>query len=280
MVAWGSMPQRSDDLWLRIGYWLAVHRDQLRTWWGITIIVADLAFLGAFVFLFARYSLSTGATIRGVARMADPLVTPSLRSQIAPQPLELGSAIVLPQPLKRFDLAATVKNPNPTWFAVEVRYRFHLGSLATREERMTVWPGGEAFLIQRNVVAEGFDPASPVTVELLDVRWERPQDLALAEVRLTLESPTLVPTTGLSTGAGTRLNATLRNGSVDAFRDVQVGVIVRSSGVVTAVGVVQADALGALGQVPIELIWGRVLSPASTVTVFPLFNPLAAGTIS
>src|SRR5512142_2924629 len=46
------MADQNGDISLKFGYWFAVHRDQLRTWWAISIIAVDVLLLAVFAVSF------------------------------------------------------------------------------------------------------------------------------------------------------------------------------------------------------------------------------------
>jgi hypothetical protein len=226
------MAQPKDPLSLRFGYWVAVHRDQLRTWWAISIIAIDILLLISFVVAFTQYSFTTVRTAAQVGEMAVPLVAPPLRTALTPQGLEPGPATAIDRGGGRFDLAAPVTNPNPQWAATEVRYRFVYG-VATREEKTVLWPGSESFLAQLNVALK-VPPAGTIPqVEVTAVQWQRPDTpTRFSEVAFPLSQAVLRPVTTAAGSSATRLTATVANSSVYSFRSVRLTVVLRQGSVV------------------------------------------------
>ncbi len=266
-----------DDIGLRIGYWFAVHGAQLRTWWGVSILVIDVLLVGYFLYAFTSYSFSTQAIVRSVAATAEPLVGSQLRSMVEPKTLELGSAVALPRGKSTFDFAVPVTNPNEAYAATDVRYRFQLGTATTREERATLWPGQVASLMLLSVVVPNAPADAKASVEILGVTWQRPIDRKIytSEVRFPVTDAFLVPLTGLPSGAvGTRMTARVRNDSVRSFREVRFGVVVSSGSRVVAVNEVTVERFVSLHERTIETSWLQAIPPGSSVVVFPQVNLL------
>jgi len=269
-----QQPQ-SDPLSLRFGYWVAVHSARLRTWWAISILVIDIAFLGYFVYAFAGYSLSTIKTVRAVEAMARPLVSPTLRQQLAPETVVIGDAKALPRNGGRYDLVAPVTNPNDDWTARAIRYRFVFGT-ETRIETISLWPGQSGYLMLLNVEAPSGTSSSPaVRAEIVETEWQRPADLTIfREIAFTVTDQKLTPVTTTNDGTATRVTATLNNTSVYSLRRLRFGVVLTNGGSPVAVNEIVVPSIGTLGSVPVEATWLGGLPLASQVTIVPVFDLL------
>ncbi len=271
------MAQPSDDVLLRIGYWFAVHRDQLRTWWAISIIALDLALISFFVVIFAGYSLTTVKTVQGIRDMSATLVGPELRAALEPTALELGQAVVLPVGNGRYDFVTPVSNLNTAWAATEVRYRFAYGSTTTREEHTTLWPQASAFLTQLNVPATVSGSTEQPKIEITSVEWKRPDSLALfsADVSFPVSQTNLRAVSSLNIGGtATRWSATVKNSSVYGFRSVRFGVVLKNGGTIVAAGEALIERFASFTERPIEVTWLRSLPPNAQATVYPIVNLL------
>lgn len=268
------MAQPKDPLSLRFGYWVAVHRDQLRTWWAISIIAVDVLLLMYFVVTFTQYSFTTVRTVALVGEMAAPLVTPSLRATLSPRDLVAGTAVAIERGIGRYDLAAPVSNPNPQWAATEVRYRFTYGA-TTHEEKTVLWPGSESFLTQLNVGLK-VPPAGTIPqVEVTAVQWQRPDTpTRFSEVAFPLSQPVLRPVTTVAGSAATRLTATVTNNSVYSFRSVRLTVVLRQGNTVVAAGEVSIEAFKSLEKRPLEVTWLATIPGNAAVSAYPAINLL------
>ncbi len=270
------MPGQSDDLSLRIGYWLAVHRDQLRTWWAISIIIVDVALLIFFIIMFTQYSFTTMKTVHGISEMSASLVSPPLRRAIAPAEPELGTPVALGRGQGRYDIVVPVTNPNPLWAAVEVRYRISYGP-AIREDKTSIWPGAEQYLLVFNMPVTGVALDVKPKVEITNVRWQRPTNLALFsnEVSFPTSEVSIKPVVGLTTGgSATRLTATIKNESVFSFRSVRFGVVLKSGGAIVAGGEATLEQFDSFADRSLEVTWLQSLPLNADATVFPVVNLL------
>lgn len=267
------MAQQTDDFSLRLGYWTAQHRDQLRTWWAITIMLVDVSLLVYFVFTFATYSFSTVKTVRQVRTMASSFITPASRAVIAPLPLKIDEATVINRGSGRYDLIAPVTNPNRHLTAVDVSFSFKYGE-KTRVEHTTIWPGADSFLYQTNVPISALPVGGVPTVEILDVRWQRPDNFKLytGEVQFPVSNAQVRPVTGLTNASGTRFTATVKNQSVFTFKSLRLGVVLNVGGKPVAVGEVTVEKFKFQEERPIEASWLREIPTTTDVTVFPILN--------
>ncbi|MFH0829015.1 MAG: hypothetical protein V1907_02455 [Candidatus Kerfeldbacteria bacterium] len=268
------MAEQKDDISLRLGYWLAVHRDQLRTWWAIAILVCDALLLVYFFVVFATYSFGMTKTVQGIGAMAQPLVSPALKKIIAPVNLVTGTAVVLNRGNGRYDFVAPVTNSNEHWAAVQVRYHFTYGE-TTRDDITTLWPGSESFLTQANVALKVPETGATPSVTIIDVQWQRPDDLQryTSDVSFPVSNVSIRPITGLASDVtATRLTATVQNKSVYSFRSVRFGVILKAEGAVVAVSDVIVERFKPLEERTIEVSWLSTLPTSSEATIFPILD--------
>lgn len=274
------MAEEKDDISLKFGYWIAIHRDQLRTWWAMSILVVDVLLLVAFAITFTSYSFSTVRTVHGISEMAQPLVSTQLQNALAPKKLITEDATVLDRGNGRYDFVAAVTNPNPLWAAVQVTFHFTYGSETSRDEKTTLWPGMSAYLMQMNVAMTPPASGTAAKVDIVDVRWMHPDNPALftSDVAFPASDVTITPVTGLASGVvGTRLSAVVTNQSVYSFRSVRFGIILKSGGTIIAAGDVLAEHLLPLEKRTIEASWLLTLPTNAEATVFPILNLLDTG---
>lgn len=268
------MAEQKDDISLRFGYWFAVHRDQLRTWWAIAILVGDALLLVYFFVVFASYSFGTTKTVQGISAMATPLVSAALKQAISPSNLATGTVAVLNRGSGRYDFVVPVTNPDTHWAAVRVRYYFTYGE-STREDITTIWPGAETYITQTNVALKVPDAGVQPSITITDVRWQRPPDLQryVSEVSFPVSNVAITPITGLASDvSATRLTATIQNKSVYSFRSVRFGVIVMAEGAVVAVSDIIIERFKPLEERPVEVSWLSILPISSEATMFPILD--------
>ncbi len=273
------MAEEKDAFSLKFGYWFAVHRDQLRTWWAMSILVADVLLLIVFVVMFTTYSFSTMRTVSGISRMAEPLVSPQLQNALAPKDLVTEDAVALDRGNGRYDFIVPVTNPNPLWAAVEVTFHFTYGSETSRDERSTLWPAAESYLTQMNVAMAAPSAATVPQVVIVDVAWAHPSDLSMftGGVVFPLSDVSIRPVTGLAAGVvGTRFTASVTNRSVYAFTSVRFVIVMKRGGTIAAIGDVLVERFKALETRTIEASWLQSLPSNAEVTVTPVLDLLDA----
>lgn len=266
---------QKDPLSLRLGYWVAVHGAQLRTWWAISIIVADIALIGVFAVTFARYSFSTLRTVRDVAAMSETLVGPALRQHLAPTDIVTGDAVALPRGEGRYDLVVPVSNPNTEWAAVQVRYNFTFGT-DTKEEAISLWPGQEAYLTQLNVAGPTESAAAAVTVNITDIKWQRPASRKIYDdVKFPLTEEKIAPVTGLTSGgSATRYSAKVKNNSVYGFKKVRFGIVLKNGSAIVAANEAVIANFPSFDERVLETTWLRGLPLSAEAVVFPIVDLL------
>ncbi len=268
------MPEKKDDFSLKFGYWLAIHRDQLRTWWVSLILAAAAALIAYFFIVFVTFSFSSSKIVHGIRTMAQPLVTLSLRKTLSPTPLVTGQVTAIPRGSGRYDLVAKVSNANKHWAAVSVTFRFTSGSSSTKNERTTLWPAFDGYLVQTNVALNVPPSGSSYSVEVIDVDWRRPRDLGLYDgISFPVSDVSIRPITGLaSAAAATRLSATVENKSVYSFRSVRFNIVASIGGTVAAVNDVIVDSFKPLEKRPVEVTWLMTVPASSDVTFVPALD--------
>lgn len=268
------MASQNEDFSLKFGYWFAVHRDQLRTWWAISILVVDVLLLVVFAVTFTSYSFSTAKTVHGVSQMATPLVSSTLQSALTPVKLTVETAVAIDRGSGRYDFVAPVSNTNQLWAAVQVTYHFTYGAQTSRDEKTILWPGMNAYLTEMNVALNTPASGDSVRAVVTDVRWIHPTDPTLAKsITFPMSGSVIAPVAGTSgTTVGTRLSASLKNNSVYGFKSVRFIIIVKTGGTVIGVGDTIVEHFRPLESRPIEVTWLQSLPATAEAIAFPVLN--------
>lgn len=268
------MEQKNDDFSLKFGYWLATHRDQLRTWWVSAILVATAASITYFFIVFVTFSFSTSKTVLGIRLMAEPLVSQSLHKAITPTPLVVGDVTAIPRGNGRYDLVAKVSNLNTHWAAVSATFHFSVGSSVTKDERTTLWPASESYLMQTNVAFESPPTGGAYSVVFTGISWRRAKDLGIYQtVSFPVSGVSIRPVTGLASGAtATRLSATIENKSAYSFRSVRFIVVAKTGTSVVAVNDVIVEKFKPLEQRPVEVTWLWSVPVSSDAVIVPVLD--------
>lgn len=268
------MPEKKDDFSLKFGYWLAIHRDQLRTWWVSMILAVAALCLAYFFVVFVSFSFSSSRIVHGIRLMAQPLVAPLLRQTLSPKPLVAEQVTAIARDGGRYDLVAKVSNANKTWAAVSVTFHFTNGTTETKNERTTIWPSSDGYLLQTNVGLSAPPQGSSYSVAITDVAWRRPKDLALYNgISFPVSDVSIVPITGLASGAAaTRLSATVENKSVYSFRSIRFIIVVKIGDSIAAVNDVIVEKMKPLEKRPVEVTWLTTVQASSDVIFVPVLD--------
>lgn len=267
------MARQQDDISLRLGYWFAVHRDQLRTWWSVSILSFDLLVLGFFVMNFTSYSLATVKTVSSVYEMSAPLVGPELRRYLTPQPLQIGEAVAVALGGDRFDLIAPIRNLNSSLAAVKISYHFSDG-VETSDEITLLMPAAAGFLTQFNVTLSPGASRDAVRAVVTNIEWLRPPNTQMLEdVQFKVNDAALRSVTGLTGGrTATRMSATVKNASVYSFKRVRFVVVLRHQARIIEAGDAIVENFRTFEDRQIEVNWLQSLPLSAEVIVVPEVN--------
>lgn len=264
----------ASDLNLRLSYWFLSHKDQLKKWWVLSLIAVDVFLLG-FVFAAAyvvakdRSALDQARTLR----TGTPLFTSAARGALA-QELVRGVPVALLTDATHVDLAVELTNPNETYGVEEVSYRFSYGGKQLPVRTTFLLPNSPRFLAELGVAkaAEGEAP----TLEIVSVRWRRPEDLAaLRRVKFrvsNLKYDASVLTASQPPKPAPRLRATILNDSAYAYRTVDISIGLIQAGQLVAVNSVRLNDWGAFAEKPIDLQWLAALPAQPDVVIVPQIN--------
>lgn len=257
------------DLNLRLSYWFLNHRDQLKKWWVMLLIVIDV-FLIVFWVIGGVLASSEGRTANRllVSRALTALLQAPARSELA-QPLVVGAGQALATEKDRVTLVAELKNPNAQYAVEEVRYQFRYGGEATPVRSTFLLPDSRRYVFESSVrVAAGATPA----LEIVSVAWRRPPDPQLtkqlsfevSDVQLDLSAHT----TTLPPRPAPHVFAKMRNSSVYTFRRAEVSVALVAAEQPVAAGLVSLRDWQTFSDQTFDFQWlGAVPSNAQAVIV-------------
>ncbi|MBI3572771.1 MAG: hypothetical protein HY092_01055 [Candidatus Kerfeldbacteria bacterium] len=269
------------DLQLAIGYWLVSHKNQLRTWWAISL----LAFIGLsllwlvvfFTVFFGQQSRLDAQLFRSINRVADVHVPANLR----PRPLQPTAAAMVQRDLHHLDLVATVTNPNQDWGARAFRYHFTVGGVSLPAQHTWVNQGSSRPVVQLNAVIDG-GTAGTVSLVIDQINWARANAAALPEAIFSVDRPTLTPTS-VSVGGQTistlSVHANMTNRSVYNFYHVEIPVIAVSGTTVVAIDQVTIDRWATLTAKAVATTWPYPVAGASDVQIQPQVNRFDADNV-
>jgi hypothetical protein len=197
----------------------------------------------------------------------------------APEPLSQEDAYALPAGTDKYDLVATVKNPNLRWLA-RFDYHFESGSVKTESRPGYVLPGETAYLEQIGYKTEG--GLTGAGLQLENLRWirvnlhETPPDYATwATSRLAVNAadPQFIrPATSDALGNS---RAVFKLVNESAFSYYKVGLVVLlwgDGGVLLGANRIIVSDLRAGESRDVEAIWYGDVPGVKTVEVKPVID--------
>ncbi len=263
------------DLNLRLSFWFLNHKDQLRKWWVIILIVLDVLFVLWWAVVAMVHRTDAGLLRReATTRTGAPLFSASARAELA-LPLETTSARALPVDAGRVTLAASVDNTNEEFGVVKLSYRFVYGETQLPVRETFLLPKSQRFLEEPNLPrAKG---ATTPSLELIATQWQRVADpgllTGLTFVTKDLKFDAQATTTTVPPKPAPRLTATLVNNSVYSFRtaDISVGVL-DAGGQLVQAGTATLKNWQSFSEQPVSVQWISPLSPNVKIVIVPQVN--------
>lgn len=242
---------------LSFGYWLATHRQALRTaytvLWGI---VAGVLLLLA-VLHSVRWLTHRGETEQFLLGLAQsPIQFSSIRS---PTPLTTRKAVSVFRTNTTIDAMIDMINTNPQWAALDVEYEVQVGGKGTGIEHVAFAPGQEKFLTKMHIpYSESALPS--VQIQVLATQWKKIPNPAETLPAISWDY-TDVALRNLSTEElKTELRFSLKNNSVFGYREPQVVVVlVDEESAVYGIGSVFINEIQSLETKPLSFVWPQRL---------------------
>lgn len=242
---------------LSFGYWLATHRETLRTlytvFWGIVAAVMLLLSILQGVRWFS-HRVETEQFLLGLSQ--SPIDFASIQ---APAPLTTRKAIAVFRTDTTIDAMIDMINTNPQWAALDMEYEVQVGGKATGVEHVAFAPGQEKFLTKMQIPYTGTS-LPPVQVQVLKTQWKKipnPSE-TLPAISWTYTAVTLrsVNTEELKT----ELSFAVKNNSVFGYREPQVvALLVDEDNTVYGIGSVTINAIESLESKPVSFVWPQRL---------------------
>lgn len=263
------------DLNLRLNYWYINHRDQLKKWWMIAFLAFDGIVL-VFWVVAAFVARTDGRAVQRqlVERSQASLFSASVRSELA-SPLIVGTPLAVPAGTKTVDLIVELKNPNGPYVAESVHYRFAYGDQALPARQTFLWPEASRYVFESNLPVQA--GKTPV-FELLGVAWRRPkQPEILSQISFKVEQVSFdvsALTTGTPPQPAPRVQATMVNDSIHAFREVEVSIAVLDRDRPVAAERVVVDNWQSFAKQTVNAQWVRTIPAGAKVLIIPHVNPL------
>lgn len=268
------MADTLSDLGLKLNYWYLTNRQQLRKWWVLVLMAADIFLLALFltqgmllVFRF-RDSSNVVATIA-----ASTAAVGQAQGAVTPTPISSGTVATTPHGQSRFDFSSRLENANATWSAV-VTTQFAGGVKPLTPVRVILPPKSVRYAMALNVEGAANAATPSGTMSITDVTWTR---LTPAEAAETIDVQVSNVSTGLRTlvtgenqqRTVTQVTGIVENRSFDALAGLRLSVVLTRNGATVGVGSTIITRIAAEQTLPFSVEWDTVIADVQKADVYP-----------
>lgn len=209
---------------LQLSFWVLTLRPLMRRTLPMVLFALDALLISLAVrggFHFVKTEMQNDAVAIALGQNVVPTTLLQERFQ-HPTPV-VTSATLLPMVAKHYSLLATIRNPSQHWAATSIAYSINVGETTLAQGTTTLLPGEEKFLVAADkTLPQTETPSSAVNVTFTDASWVRSTAvLSLPKKEIDVLNPQFrVLSSG--TPALSQIVATVKNGSVAAYPEVEV----------------------------------------------------------
>lgn len=267
-----------DEKWLKRATWWEKHGRQLKiAVFGLVVAVeAGLIFFSSYGWLDALW-LSRRADAQLIKDLTVWSDVTELHTALAPKPLNIAAAVVLPGSASAgsFDALAKIENPNSEWAATIVYTFVHEGG-ETAPAATFVLNDDQRFVIGSGVAKS---TTLPPVLRLTDIKWQRlidPEEAAALKPNFLVSDVTLEAPRRLGAGSVSQVGFTVTNESIYSFWSVGFTVILLQRDNPVAARFVTLDQVRSRKQRDVSLNIFSSLPTVTEVLVVPEVNILDA----
>ncbi len=266
------MSKPRGDLQLAIGYWIVSHKDQLRTWWAVSLLTVIAGSVIWTIAFFSIFFIQQASLEKSMAASGASLGAYAQSAAVAPRAVDVSEATVIRRDGEHVDLVALAVNPNSEWGVQSATASWQVPGVTIAPETVFLNPNATRPLMALNVRVD--DPATLVaSVGLSDIVWGRASaaplpDPVFVTSGLALSSRTVQTPEG-QTIATVNVRGDIINQSVYNFFRVMVPVLVRSGDQIVAVDQLTQTSWPTLSAKSINLTWSYPVSGATVIEAWP-----------
>lgn len=260
------------DLQLAIGYWIVSHKDQLRTWWAVSLLsVIAGSFLWAIGF-YSVFFIQQVAIEKNIAASATSLAAYGQSSATSPRDLAVSDVTVIRRTTTHVDLVVMVTNDNADWGAQSAVATWQVAGATIAPETFFINPKSERPLMVLNVAVS--DPSAvDASVSISQIVWGRASAAPLPDPNFSTAGLALSARTVQTPDGDTITTVNVRgdilNQSVYNFFRVTVPLIVRAGERIVAVDQITQTAWPTLMAKSINVTWSYPVVGATSVEAWP-----------
>ncbi len=266
------MAKPRGDLQLAIGYWIVSHKDQLRTWWAVSLLaVIGGSLLWAIAF-FSVFFIQQASLEKAIAASGAKLSSYRQSAALAPTDIQISAVTVLRRDATHVDVVVIASNPNTAWGIKSAEVEWRVAGLTLPSQTVFLNPSSTRPIMALNVEV---DDASTVqaTAEIRAVVWARASAAPLPDPQfitseLALSSRTVLGADGNSFFT-VNVRGDIRNQSVYNFFRVVVPLVVKSGEAIVAVDQITQTNWPTLSSKSLNTTWAYPVSGATSVEAWP-----------
>lgn len=276
------MAKPRGDLQLAIGYWIVSHKDQLRTWWAVSLLaVIGGSLLWAIAF-FSVFFIQQASLEKNIAASGAKLSAYQQSAALAPTDIEVSAVTVLRRDATHVDVVVMASNPNTTWGLKSAEVEWRVGRLTLPIQTVFLNPSSTRPIMALNVEV---DDASTVqaTAEMRSEIWARASAAPLPDPQFTTSGLALSPRTVQGPDGNSFSTVNVRgdvvNQSVYNFFRVLVPLVVKSGEAIVAVDQVTQTNWPTLSAKSFNTTWAYPVSGATSVEAWPQVSRFEAANL-
>lgn len=270
--------QQVSDLGLKLNYWFLTNRQQLRRWWVIVFIAANLFLLAAVLtqglLLLFRFRDASNVVSNIVAATQELGTAPAT---LAPTPLAQATSVTTPHGLGRFDFSLKLDNSNPTWLAT-VTVQFTGGAKTLPPVRVVIPPKSTRYAMALDVAPPTTGTAPQANATISDTSWARLDASAVAAIPTVTVKNLVQGQRTLLSGDGTQRVVTQVTGEVVnesfvALTGLRVAIILTRSGATVGARSAILSTIAPESTTPFSVEWDTIISDATDALAIPEVHP-------
>ena len=272
--------EKEEQRFYRLSLWWVEHRALLKRIGLIAFAALDvLMLIFAFWNLLSAFAIRYGAEESAVLRMValGQADLHAYTSANAAKDIEQNSVRIFSIGDQRYDLYATIVNPNTDWWA-EFSYAFSYNDTQTETRTSFVLPSQEKPVTEL-AVSSGV-PISDAVFVISNIEWHRIDHHVIADYptwsddRLNIEvrDPSFVTEKRLDGEVYGRTIFTIENHAAFSYYDVGLYVVLKRGSSVVGVNRTTLSTLGTGEEKEVTVNWFGTLPSVSQVEVIPELN--------
>jgi len=259
--------------WLKINYFTVSNRNQLKKWWVILLLAADV-FIVVFVFTnLVLFLLGLSRQQQVVsALVSSPINYSQIRQQTAPSSLVVSDNLAFSVGQDKYDLLTKIENNNKNWAVSGLGYKYDLAGQQTESFTEFIHPQSTKYLSALGVSVAS-NRVSEISFSFKEIEWQwvdYPDQLTDFKFNISDMEYTASPLpSGQNIG---QVAAKVENVSLVGFWKTRFIVLLYNRNKVVGVEYAYFDQFRLNEKRNLLVQWSEINSPVSSVEIMPDFN--------